>query len=54
MLKDALNDLVAMNQQVISTFNRAVEGFNVTQGVTEMSMKSGITSQHSGSVKNNP
>ena len=51
VLKDALNDLMAMNQHVMTTFDRAVERFKANQGMTELSMKSGVTSQHSGSVK---
>ncbi|KAG0577701.1 hypothetical protein M758_5G167800 [Ceratodon purpureus] len=51
VLKDALNDLTAMNQHVMTTFDSAVERFKANQGMTELSMKSGVTSQHSGSVK---
>lgn len=51
VLKDGLSDLVAMNQHVMATFNTAVERFKANQGVNELSMKSGMTSQHSGSVK---
>lgn len=51
VLKDALNDLTAMNQHVMNTFDRAVERFKANQGMTELSIKSGLASQHSGSVK---
>lgn len=51
VLKDALNDLMAMNQHVVTTFDTAVERFKANQGMNELSMKSGMTSQHSGSVK---
>jgi hypothetical protein len=51
VLKDALIDLTAMDQHVMTTFERAVDRFKANQGMNELSMKSGVTSQHSGSVK---
>jgi hypothetical protein len=52
VLKDALHDLMAIGEHVRATFERALEQHKVTRSMNEMSMRSGLTSQHtSGSVR---
>lgn len=43
VLKDALQDLIAMCQHVRTTFDAAVTHHKVAKGVSEVSMKSDLT-----------
>ena len=51
VLKDALQDLVAMCQHVRATFDAAVDQHKLTKGVGEVSMKSDLTEPTSSQSK---
>ncbi|KAJ7555750.1 hypothetical protein O6H91_05G053300 [Diphasiastrum complanatum] len=43
VFKDALQDLIVISEHVRTTFERALDHYKATEGVREISMKSGVT-----------